>query len=72
LWREASFGHYPRLRNRMRLLQPLGVLLFVPGALALFLLLKEGAQSYLVYPAAVSNLGLALALYATVILWTDD
>jgi len=57
----------------MRLLQLLGVLLFVPGALALFLLLKEGAQSYLVYPAAVSMyLGLALALYATVILWTDD
>jgi hypothetical protein len=45
----------------------------VPGALALFLLLKEGAHSYLVYPAAVSMyLGLALALYATVILWTDD
>lgn len=57
----------------MRLLQLIGVLLFVPGALAFFWFLNRGTDSPLVYLTAVSMyLGLALALYATVILWVDD
>jgi hypothetical protein len=57
----------------MRLLQLIGVLLFVPGAFAFFWFLNRGTDSPLVYLTAASMyLGLALALYATVILWVDD
>jgi hypothetical protein len=59
--------------SRMRLLLLLGVLLFVPGALGFFWLLDRGTDSLLVYlTAGGMYLGLALALYASVILWGND
>jgi hypothetical protein len=57
----------------MRVLQLLGVLLFVPSALAFYHLVDRGMDSPLVYLTGVSTyVGLAFALYASVILWSDD
>jgi len=51
----------------------LGVLLLVPSALAFFSLLMQGTDSPLVYLSAVGMyVGLGLALYATLIVWSDD
>ncbi len=57
----------------MRLLQLLGVLLFVPSGFAFYILVDRGTDSPLVYLAGMSlYVGLALALYATVVLWGSD
>jgi hypothetical protein len=57
----------------MRVLQLLGVLLFVPSALAFYHFVDRGTDSPLVYLTGVGTyLGLAFALYASVILWSDD
>jgi hypothetical protein len=57
----------------MRVLQLLGVLLFVPSALAFYHLVDRGTDSPLVYLTGASTyVGLAFALYATVMLWSDD
>jgi hypothetical protein len=50
-----------------------GLALLVLGAGGFFVLLLRGAESILVYPAAVCMyVGLGLTLYATLMLWTDD
>jgi hypothetical protein len=57
----------------MKLLLVLGVLLLVPSALGFYLLVMRGTDSYLTYLAAASlYVGFGLALYATVMLWTED
>src|SRR6476646_2936876 len=60
-------------RSRMRVLQLLGVLLFVPSALAFYHLVDRGTDSALVYLTGASMyVGLAFALYASVMLWGSD
>ena len=57
----------------MRVLQLVGVLLFVPSALAFYHLVDRGTDSPLVYLTGASTyVGLAFALYATVMLWSAD
>jgi hypothetical protein len=59
--------------SRMRVLQLLGVLLFVPSALAFYHLVDRGTDSALVYLTGASMyVGLAFALYASVMLWGSD
>jgi len=61
------------LSKRMRVLQLLGVLLFVPSAFAFYHFVDRGTDTPLVYLTGVSMyVGLALALYATLMLWGDD
>ena len=55
------------------MLQLLGVLLFVPSALAFYHLVDRGMDSALVYLTGASMyVGLAFALYASVMLWGSD
>ena len=54
-------------------MQLLGVLLFVPSGFAFYILVDRGTDSPLVYLTGMSlYVGLALALYATVVLWGSD
>jgi hypothetical protein len=57
----------------LRVLQLLGVLLFVPSVLVFYHIVDRGIDSPLVYLTGVSTyLGLAFALYASVMLWGSD
>jgi hypothetical protein len=52
--------------TQRRLLQLLGALLCVPGAITFFVLLDQGVDTPLLYPtAAAMYVGFAIALYAT-------
>jgi len=51
----------------------LGLLLMIAGAAGFFAFLMRGTESIVIYPlAALMYVGLGLALYAIVTLWTDD
>ena len=57
----------------MKLLLFVGLLLLLLGAVGFFVLLMQGLESILVYPAAACMyFGLGLTLYAILTLWTDD